>query len=280
MTTPGGEPVVIGHRGAAGYRPEHTLASTAWPSRMGADFIEPDLVSTKDGQLVARHENEIGAHHRRRRPPGVRRPPDDEGHRRRHASRAGSPRTSRSPSCETLRAKERLPDGPPAQHDLRRPLPRSRPSRRSSTSRAAVARAATGRSASTRRRSTRRTSARSGCRSRSRSSQALRAQRPRHAPTSPVFVQSFETANLRQLRQRAPTSRSSSCSTRRPRAVRRHGRGRHATYGDLATPAGPATWPRVRRRRRPVEGLRHPARRGRALAAADARSSPTPTPRA
>ena len=54
------EPVVIGHRGASGYRPEHTLASYELAVRMGADYIEPDLVSTKDGVLVARHENEIG----------------------------------------------------------------------------------------------------------------------------------------------------------------------------------------------------------------------------
>jgi glycerophosphoryl diester phosphodiesterase len=53
-------PLVIGHRGASGYRPEHTLASYALAARMGADYIEPDLVSTKDGVLVARHENEIG----------------------------------------------------------------------------------------------------------------------------------------------------------------------------------------------------------------------------
>ncbi|MFI9811085.1 glycerophosphodiester phosphodiesterase [Saccharothrix variisporea] len=53
-------PIVIGHRGASGYRPEHTLASYELAARMGADYIEPDLVSTKDGQLVARHENEIG----------------------------------------------------------------------------------------------------------------------------------------------------------------------------------------------------------------------------
>jgi glycerophosphoryl diester phosphodiesterase len=55
------EPLVIAHRGASGYRPEHTLASYALGARMGADYIEPDLVSTKDGVLVARHENEIGA---------------------------------------------------------------------------------------------------------------------------------------------------------------------------------------------------------------------------
>jgi glycerophosphoryl diester phosphodiesterase len=54
------DPLVIAHRGASGYRPEHTLAAYALGARMGADFIEPDLVSTKDGVLVARHENEIG----------------------------------------------------------------------------------------------------------------------------------------------------------------------------------------------------------------------------
>jgi glycerophosphoryl diester phosphodiesterase len=53
-------PLVIGHRGAAGYRPEHTLASYELAARMGADYLEPDLVSTRDHVLVARHENEIG----------------------------------------------------------------------------------------------------------------------------------------------------------------------------------------------------------------------------
>ncbi len=55
----GARTLVIGHRGASGYRPEHTLASYELGARLGADFIEPDLVSTKDGVLVARHENEI-----------------------------------------------------------------------------------------------------------------------------------------------------------------------------------------------------------------------------
>ncbi len=52
-------PLVIGHRGAAGYRPEHTLESYRLAISMGADYVEPDLVSTKDGVLVARHENDI-----------------------------------------------------------------------------------------------------------------------------------------------------------------------------------------------------------------------------
>jgi glycerophosphoryl diester phosphodiesterase len=53
-------PIVIGHRGAPAYRPEHTIASYTLAIEMGADYIEPDLVSTKDHQLVARHENDIG----------------------------------------------------------------------------------------------------------------------------------------------------------------------------------------------------------------------------
>jgi len=53
------EPLVIAHRGASGYRPEHTLAAYKLAIQMGADYVEPDLVSTKDGVLVARHENEI-----------------------------------------------------------------------------------------------------------------------------------------------------------------------------------------------------------------------------
>jgi glycerophosphoryl diester phosphodiesterase len=53
-------PLIIGHRGASGHRPEHTLEAYRLAVEMGADFIEPDLVSTRDGVLIARHENEIG----------------------------------------------------------------------------------------------------------------------------------------------------------------------------------------------------------------------------
>jgi glycerophosphoryl diester phosphodiesterase len=52
-------PIVIAHRGASGERPEHTLASYQRAIDQGADYIEPDLVVTRDGVLVARHENEI-----------------------------------------------------------------------------------------------------------------------------------------------------------------------------------------------------------------------------
>ncbi len=88
-------PVIIGHRGASGYVPEHTLASYFLAIQQGADFIEPDLVSTRDGVLVARHENEIGG------TTDVAAHPEFADRRTtksstESASRAGSPRTSRS----------------------------------------------------------------------------------------------------------------------------------------------------------------------------------------
>jgi glycerophosphoryl diester phosphodiesterase len=52
-------PLIIGHRGASGYRPEHTRAAYDLAFALGADAVEPDLVATKDGVLVLRHENEI-----------------------------------------------------------------------------------------------------------------------------------------------------------------------------------------------------------------------------
>jgi glycerophosphoryl diester phosphodiesterase len=52
-------PLVIGHRGASGYVPDHTVESYALAIKLGADYIEPDLVATKDGHLIARHEPNI-----------------------------------------------------------------------------------------------------------------------------------------------------------------------------------------------------------------------------
>src|SRR5438046_1535556 len=52
--------LLIGHRGASGYVPEHTLTAYFMAIQQGAVYVEPDLVMTKDGVLVARHENEIG----------------------------------------------------------------------------------------------------------------------------------------------------------------------------------------------------------------------------
>jgi glycerophosphoryl diester phosphodiesterase len=59
-TLNGERPIVIAHRGASGYLPEHTLEAYKLAIEMGADFIEPDLVVTKDGVLIARHEPMLG----------------------------------------------------------------------------------------------------------------------------------------------------------------------------------------------------------------------------
>jgi len=59
-TLDGAAPLVIAHRGASGYRPEHTLAGYDLAISLGANYIEPDLVMTKDGVLVARHEPVMG----------------------------------------------------------------------------------------------------------------------------------------------------------------------------------------------------------------------------
>ena len=230
------EPLVIGHRGASGYRPEHTLASYELAIAQGADFVEPDLVSTSDGVLVARHENEIGG------------TTDVAAHpefadRRTTKTIDGVPLTGwftedfTLAELKTLRAVERIP-GPG------RPTPRSTGSsrcprcRRSSTwwPRSTPAGAGGTRSASTPRPSTRPTSTRSACRSRSRSWRPC-TPTATTGPTTPVFVQSFETANLRDLDDMT-----------RVRLVQLYGgsgrpydftvSGDTRTYADLATPAG------------------------------------------
>jgi glycerophosphoryl diester phosphodiesterase len=99
---------VIGHRGAAGYRPEHTLASYELAIRLGVDVIEPDLVATKDGVLVARHEPEISG------TTDVARHPEFTG-RRTTRTVDGVPVTGwftddfTLPELRTLRAVERIP---------------------------------------------------------------------------------------------------------------------------------------------------------------------------
>lgn len=61
LTLDGARPLVVGHRGSAGYLPDHTLEGYKLAIQNGADFIEPDLVATKDGELIARHEPNITA---------------------------------------------------------------------------------------------------------------------------------------------------------------------------------------------------------------------------
>ena len=111
--------IVIAHRGASGYRPEHTLEAYRLAIRQGADFIEPDLVATKDGVLVARHENEISG------------TTDVAAHpefadRRTTKTIDGRPMTGwftedfTLAELKTLRAKERIPARAAGQHALRR----------------------------------------------------------------------------------------------------------------------------------------------------------------
>jgi glycerophosphoryl diester phosphodiesterase len=102
-------PVVIGHRGASGYVPEHTLASYFLAIQYGADCVEPDLVMTGDGVLIARHENELGG-------------TTDVATHRQFASRRTTKRVDGTPvtgwfsedftlrELKTLRARERIPD--------------------------------------------------------------------------------------------------------------------------------------------------------------------------
>jgi glycerophosphoryl diester phosphodiesterase len=59
LAAPSKKPLIIAHRGASGYRPEHTLAAYDMAIDLGADYVEPDLCLTKDGVPVARHENDI-----------------------------------------------------------------------------------------------------------------------------------------------------------------------------------------------------------------------------
>ena len=106
-------PLVIGHRGASGYRPEHTLASYQLAIDMGADYIEPDLVSTSDHVLVARHENNIAE---------TTNVADHPEFAARHTTKTidGNPMTGwftedfTLAELRTLRARERLPDLRPA----------------------------------------------------------------------------------------------------------------------------------------------------------------------
>ncbi|MFC5569387.1 glycerophosphodiester phosphodiesterase family protein [Lysobacter yangpyeongensis] len=106
-------PIVIAHRGASGYRPEHTLESYRLAIRQGADFIEPDLVATRDGVLVARHENEISG------TTDVARHPEFASRR---TTKVIDGRTQTGwftedftlAELKTLRARERIPDVRPA----------------------------------------------------------------------------------------------------------------------------------------------------------------------
>ena len=101
-------PTVFAHRGASGYRPEHTIAAYELAAQQCADFVEPDLVMTRDGVLVARHEPEIGGTTDVVGAARVRRARDDQAGRRR-AVTGWFVEDFTLAELKTLRAKERLP---------------------------------------------------------------------------------------------------------------------------------------------------------------------------
>ncbi|RKN44254.1 glycerophosphodiester phosphodiesterase [Micromonospora endolithica] len=227
-------PIVIAHRGASGYRPEHTLEAYRLAIRQGADYIEPDLVATRDGVLVARHENEISG-------------TTDVAARPEFAAR----RTTKTidgvsvtgwftedftlAELKTLRAKERLPqvrvantafDGrfevPTFQEvvDLARTEGRSRgrvigvyPETKHPTYFASI-----------------------GLPLEEPLVEVLRRNRLTHR-SAPVVIQSFETGNLRKLNRIVDVKLAQLLdATGRPYDFAATGDGR--TYADLATPAG------------------------------------------
>ncbi len=120
-TTPIATVQVIGHRGASALRPEHTLASYQKAIDDGADIIEPDLVSTKDGVLVARHENEIS---------GTTNVADVAAFAGRRTTKTIDGRSVTGwftedftlAELKTLRARELHSEHPAGQHGLQRPI--------------------------------------------------------------------------------------------------------------------------------------------------------------
>lgn len=227
-------PLVIAHRGASGYRPEHTLEGYRLAIRMGADYVEPDLVSTKDGVLVARHENEISG-------------TTDVADRPEFADRRATKTIDGRPvtgwftedftldELRTLRAKERLPLVRPdnTRYDGRFQVPTfdevldlvQEESRRRGTTIGVYP-------------ETKHPSYFDSI-GLSLEEPLARTLRAHHLdrPGAPVFVQSFETSNLRVLadRVRVPLVQLVD-SSGAPYDLASSGDGR--TYRDLVTPAG------------------------------------------
>jgi glycerophosphoryl diester phosphodiesterase len=228
-------PLVIGHRGTAGYRPEHTLASYELAARMGADFMEPDVVITRDGALVCRHEPEIGG------TTDVAQHPEFAG-RRTTKVLDGVPTTGwftedfTLAELKTLRAVERLPqvrqhnrlyDGryeiPTLQEvlDLRRRLSAELDRELGvypETKHPTFFQAA-------------------GLPLERRLLDTLRRNGLNHA-AAPVFVQSFEVTNLKQLRAMGLRTASVQLLSATGAPFDTVAAGSGPTYADLATPAG------------------------------------------
>jgi glycerophosphoryl diester phosphodiesterase len=231
----GGRPLVIAHRGASGYRPEHTLAAYELGARLGADYIEPDLVSTKDGVLVTRHENEISG------TTDVADRPEFAGRRTTKVIDGQSltgwfTEDFTLRELRTLRAKERIPDirqrntiyngryqVPTFQEviDLTRRLSRELDSEIGiypETKHPTYFRSI-------------------GLPLEEPLVRALRRNKL-DRKRSKVFVQSFETANLKALDRKIDTPLVQLFGSKRSRPFDFVAKGDTRTYGDLATPAG------------------------------------------
>ena len=229
-SNPAARPIVIAHRGASGHRPEHTLAAYSLAIDMGADFIEPDLVSTKDSVLVARHENEIGG----TTDVAVRFP--DRKTTRTIDGRSVTGWFSEDftlAELKTLRAKERLPFRSRA-HDGREPVPTLEE----------ILDLVTRRSRETGRRigvypETKHPSYfRSIGRPLEEPLLAALARRGWSTPDAPVFIQSFEVANLRALRPRTGVRLVQLVAAGGGPADARVSANVPATYAEMITPAG------------------------------------------
>lgn len=240
MAADGSRPLLIAHRGASGERPEHTLAAYQLAIAQGADCIEPDLVMTRDGVLVARHENEIGS------TTNVADHPEFAHRRRRQlvdgvAVEGWFIEDFTFDELQHLRARERLPALRPASaaHDDRYVVPAFTEILEWL---AAVnrTRAASGQPPVAVYPETKHPS-------HFRAlglplEDALLQAMARHGGGTPVYVQSFETGNLRELRGR--------CDCRLVQLVELDGgpwdgRDSGLTYDALCTPAGlaeVATW--------------------------------------
>ncbi len=228
-------PIVIGHRGAAGYRPEHTLAGYELGARMGADYVEPDLVATKDHKLVARHEPEISA------TTNVADHPEFAA-RRTTKVIDGVPMTGwfttdfTLAELRTLRAKERIPALRPHNtlYDGRYEVPTFQEVIDLVKRLSRELHRTIGIYPETKHPTWFRTQ---GLPLEGPLVQALRAN-GLDTRRSPVFVQSFETANLRLLRQRlrVPLVLLYGAAPTKPYDVT--AAGGTTTYGDLATAAG------------------------------------------
>ena len=264
-------PLVIGHRGAAGYLPDHTLAAYALAIKLGADFIEPDLVSTKDGRLIARHEANITA------TTDVAAHPEFADRKRTAVRSTASPRRAGSPPTSRWRRSGRCAPcslWPRARSPVQRPASAIPTLRGSDRARQALLEAAT--------------AARSAIYPETKhptyhqsmglplEQKLVRVARPRglEPSRSPVFIQSFEVGNLKQLNkphvgEAGPVDRR---QRRQPgRLARLHRPVRPAlrldrvrapellarTFGDLTDERRPGRGGGLRGRHRPVEAVHH-----------------------